>query len=77
MQLKTDAKGYVKDITTGVVLNNDSQEYAAYILQREQNRKMQNFQKDMESLQTELHEIKLALKTIIQVNEKKNVNTNS
>jgi len=77
MQLKTDAKGYVKDITTGVVLNNDSQEYVAYILQREQNRKMQNLQKDMESLKTEFHEIKLALKTITQVNEKKNVNTNS
>ena len=77
MQVKTDAKGYVKDITTGVVLNNDSQEYAAYIQQREQNRKMQTVQKDMESMKADLHEIKLALHNILKINEKKNVNTNS
>jgi hypothetical protein len=70
MQFKTDAKGYVKDITTGVVLNNDSQEYAAYIQQREHNRKMQMFQSDMELVKAELHEIKLALRTILKVNEK-------
>lgn len=70
MRLKTDAIGYVKDVTTGVVLNNDSQEYAAYIQQREYNRKMQNFQKDMESVKAELHEIKLALNTVLKVNER-------
>ena len=69
MQVKTDAKGYVKDITTGVVLNNDSQEYAAYILQREHNRRMQNFQRDIESLKTELYEIKMLLQKHL-LNEK-------
>jgi cell shape-determining protein MreC len=77
MQLKTDAKGYVKDVTTGVVLNNDSQEYAAYILQREQNRRMQSCQKDIELLKAELHEIKTALNTVLKTNENQNVNTNS
>jgi cell shape-determining protein MreC len=77
MQLKTDAKGYVKDVTTGVVLNNDSQEYAAYILQREQNRRMQSYQKDIEFLKSELHEIKMALNTVLKSNENQNVNTNS
>lgn len=70
MQLKTDAIGYVKNVTTGVVLNNDSQEYAAYIQQREYNKKMQSFQKDMESVKAELHEIKLALSTVLKVNER-------
>jgi hypothetical protein len=69
MRVQTDAKGYVKDITTGVVLNNDSQEYAAYILQREQNRKMQNCQRDIETLRTELHEIRTLLQKYL-LNEK-------
>ena len=68
MQHQTNVKGYVKDISTGVVVNNDSQEYAAYILQREQNRKLQNCQKDIEYLKTELHEIKNLFHTFI--NEK-------
>lgn len=68
MQHQTNVRGYVKDVSTGVVVNNDSQEYAAYIQQREHNRKMQNCQKDIESLKTELHEIKNLLHTII--NEK-------
>jgi hypothetical protein len=61
MQHQTNVKGYVKDVSTGVVVNNDSQEYAAYILQREQNRKIQNCQKDIESIKAELHEIRTAL----------------
>jgi hypothetical protein len=61
MQHQTNVKGYVKDVSTGIVVNNDSQEYAAYIFQREQNRKLQNCQKDIESIKAELREIKTAL----------------
>jgi hypothetical protein len=68
MQHLTNVKGYVKDVSTGVVVNNDSQEYAAYILQREHNRKLQNCQKDIQSLKDELHELKAEFHKII--NEK-------
>ena len=61
MQVQTNAKGYVKDIVTGVVLNNEAQENATYIQQREHNKKMQNCQNEIELLKKELHEIRMLL----------------
>ena len=65
MQQQTNIKGYVKDVTTGVVVNNDHNEFAAYIQQRERIKQMQAVQKDIEFLKTELHEIRTILSTLV------------
>ena len=68
MQHQTNIRGYVKDVSTGVVVNNDHNELAAYIQQRERIKQMQVVQKDIESLKNELREIRTTLHTLL--NEK-------
>ena len=68
MQYKTNASGYVKDVSTGVVVNNDHNELAAYIQQRERGRQMQSLQKDVDFLKKENREIRMLLQTLL--NEK-------
>lgn len=61
MQYKTNAGSYVKDVSTGVVINNDQRELAAYIQERERIRQMQSMKKDIDFLKQELRELKILL----------------
>lgn len=74
MPLKTNAEGYNKDLNSGVVSNQNQNEYNVYIQNRERSKQMRNIQSDIDWLKKEFHEIRNILK---EISEKNNVQNNS
>jgi len=72
--LKTDAAGFVKDTSSGVVLNNNDNEYAAFIQNRERSMQMKKLTDDMNFLKQEFITLKQQFQSLI---EKQNVNSTS
>lgn len=72
--IKTNAEGYSKNLETGVVLNQNQNDYAAYIQNRERLKVMKAVQSDIDWLKTECSEMRNILK---ELSEKINVKNNS
>ena len=71
---KTDADGYYKNLDTNTVINNNNNEYAVFVQNRERMRQIQGIQNDIEHLKNEFRELKEIYKNM---SERYNVNTNS
>ena len=61
---KTDADGYYKNTDTNAVINNNNNEYATFIQNRERAKQIQGIQRDLENLKSEFREIKDICKKI-------------
>lgn len=72
--IKTNAEGYSKNLETGVVLNQNQGDYAAYIQNRERLKVMRAIQADIDWLKTECREIRNFLK---ELSERSNVKNDS
>lgn len=66
MYIKTEDDSYVKDGSSGAVLNTNSTAYAAFKQQRQSLKNAQKLQEDVESLKDEINEIKTLLKMFIE-----------
>lgn len=68
--VQTDDPHLLKNIATGVVLNNDEQGYKAYIQQREINehkrKQMLTIEQEIEGMKNDIDEIKHLLKYLIE-----------
>jgi len=70
---KTDADGYYKNIETNTVINNNNNDYANFIQNRERIKQMQGLQNDIEILKNECRELREIFK---EISERFNVKTN-
>lgn len=55
---KTNAEGYSKDVTTGVVINNNNRDYTDYLRERDRIKKEREFQNEIAWLKQECAEIR-------------------
>jgi hypothetical protein len=62
----TDAPGFVKDLSNKAVVNTDGKGLSSYKLRRQKEEDMKNALDDINSLKSELSDIKSLLNQIIQ-----------
>lgn len=65
-----DAPGIVKDITTGALLNTNTEALLAYRARREHAEKVNTLQSDVQNLKSELKEIKELLLALVSSEKK-------
>jgi hypothetical protein len=70
--VQTDEPHLVKNMATGVVLNNDVEGYKSYLIMREANeskrRQMLTIEQEVENIKEDITEIKNLLKYLIEKN---------
>jgi hypothetical protein len=59
--LNTNVEGYKKDKDTGIVINTNYDDYARFVLQKNQHKEYLKTKEDIASLQTEMAELKKLL----------------
>lgn len=64
--LKTDDESYVKDGSSGAVLNTNNTEYLAFKQRRQSNKDNMKLRQDVDKLTSEMTEIKEMLKMIAE-----------
>jgi hypothetical protein len=68
--VQTDEPHLVKNMTTGVVLNNDVEGYKSYLIMREANeskrRQMMTIEQEVDNIKEDITEIKNLLKYLIE-----------
>ena len=69
---KTDADGYYKNLDTNTVINNNSNEYAVFVQNRERMKQIQGIQNDIEYLKNEFRELREICKNISERHNVKN-----
>lgn len=62
----TDAPGFVKDLTNKAVVNTDGKGLSSYRIRRQKEEEMKSALEDINSLKSELSDIKNLLNQIIQ-----------
>jgi hypothetical protein len=62
---KTNVNGLVKDLSTNFVINNNEAEYHNYLLQKQRIKESMTMQEEINSLKTQMQEIRSALQTIM------------
>jgi hypothetical protein len=60
--------GYVKDTETGVIINNNDEDYKKFLAAREANKKNNNLCKRITSVENELQDIKSLLLQLVHRN---------
>ena len=65
MLIKTNHEGYYKDSDTGVIVNNDINEYTKFIAQRQQLMEQNGLCKRINELETDLRDIKHMLQQVL------------
>lgn len=68
--MKTDAGGFVKDESTGVISNQNYNDLEIYKMNRERVKQMQQMMRDINMLKTEMDEIKRFM--LNQTNKREN-----
>ena len=65
MLVKTDQPGYLKDTTSGAIINNDDEAYRKFLAAREASKKNNELCKRIESVEDDLRDIKSLLLQIV------------
>lgn len=65
MLVKTNYPGYFKDSESGVIINNNEDEYAKFMAAREASKKTNNICKRLEDVEGDLRDIKGLLQQLI------------
>lgn len=73
MLRKTNAEGYSKDVSTGVIVNNNTNDYAVYMQNRERTKQLKTLQREIETIRHECAELRTLFK---ELDEKINVKNN-
>jgi hypothetical protein len=68
MLVKTDHPGYLKDTSTGAIINNDDEAYRRFQAAREASKKNNELCKRMDAVETDLKDIKNLLLQIVHRN---------
>lgn len=66
MYIKTDDESFVRDGSSGAVLNNNSVAFNAYRRQREEAKKASQLRADVDELKQDINEIRELLKLIAE-----------
>lgn len=68
MLAHTNHPGYFKDTDTGVIINNDEEEYKKFLLARETSKRNSNLCKRMAEVENEMRDIKKLLLQLVHRN---------
>jgi hypothetical protein len=68
MLAKTNHHGYVKDTDTGVIINNDEEEYKKFLATRESIKRNNNLCKRIDEVENDLRDIKELLLQLVHRN---------
>lgn len=68
MLIKTDQPGYLKDTSSGAIINNDDEEYRKFQAAREASKKNKDLCKRINDVEGDLKEIKNLLLQIVHRN---------
>lgn len=68
MLVKTNHQGYVKDTDSGVIINNDEEEYKKFLATRESIKRNNSLCKRIDAVEHDLREIKELLVQLIHRN---------
>jgi hypothetical protein len=60
----TNIKGLVKNIETNVVINNDTNEYQSYLMQKQKIKSDMAIQEEINKIKQEMSELKIAFQSI-------------
>lgn len=63
--VETNHPGYYKDTETGVIINNNEEEYKKFLAQREASKRSNNISNKINELENDLKDIKSLLQQII------------
>lgn len=63
--VKTDDDSFIRDISTTAVLNNNTEALSAYKKERERRMKLENVAEEVESLKSDLSQIKDLLNLLV------------
>lgn len=62
----TNIKGLVKNIETNVVVNNDTNEYQSYLMQKQKIKSDMAIQEEINKIKQEMSELKIAFQSIVR-----------
>ena len=68
MLVKTNHHGYLKDTDSGVIINNDEDEYKKFLANRESIKKNNNLCKRIDEVENDLRDIKELLLKLVHRN---------
>jgi hypothetical protein len=68
MLVKTNHQGYVKDTDSGVIINNDEEEYKKFLATRESIKRNNNLCKRIDEVENDLRDIKELLLQLVHRN---------
>jgi hypothetical protein len=68
MLVKTDQPGYLKDTSTGAIINNDDDAYRRFQAAREASKKNNELCKRMDEVENDLRDIKSLLQQLVHRN---------
>jgi hypothetical protein len=68
MLVETNHIGYVKDTDTGVIINNNEEEYKKFLAARESSRKTNNLCNRIDEVEKDLQDIKSLLLQLVHRN---------
>lgn len=68
MLVKTNHHGYLKDTDSGVIINNDDEEYKKFLANREAIKKNNNLCKRIDEVENDLRDIKELLLKLVHRN---------
>lgn len=68
MLVPTNQIGYLKDVDSGVIINNNEEEYKKFLAAREANKKSNSLCKRMSEVEGEMREIKSLLLQLVHRN---------
>jgi hypothetical protein len=70
MQIKTDSEEFVRDSSTGALINSNVNNYKLYKQQRESAKTFGNLREEVDSLKNDISDIKSMLSVLIKQNSK-------
>lgn len=68
MLVKTDTPGFLKDTSSGAIINNDDEAYRKFLAAREASKKNNELCKRIDAVETDLKDIKNLLLQIVHRN---------